>query len=170
MRNPNPFTERQVRFLEAVRERIREINHPDPEIITHDSYEWYVGETKQFGRIPKISFKPESRREEIAQIRQKYGIRKARNTDARLFEAEWNNIMLKAKKAPFTAGYLNQLFAIREQTVADPITLLQRIVMDEYARQVKARREPIHAESDDLRKNQPNNDIRPYDEELAEMQ
>jgi hypothetical protein len=55
VRNPQPFTERQIRFLEAIREKIRQINDPDPDIITHESYEFNIEQTKQFGKIPKIA-------------------------------------------------------------------------------------------------------------------
>ena len=60
IRNPNPFTERQTRLLEAIQKKISEINDPDPEIITHETYEWFTQKTRQFGNIPKISFSPHS--------------------------------------------------------------------------------------------------------------
>ena len=148
LRNPNPFTARQTRLLEAVRERIREINDPDPEIITNESYEFNIEQTKQFGKIPKIRFRPNScyikaelvekaglvdkiRQDQISQIRQKYGIKKARNGLANLFESEWNNIMFKAKKAAFTLAFINQRFSAASQRVADPILGLQQIIMEE---------------------------------------
>ena len=56
---------------------------------------------------------------------------------ARLFEAEWNNIMLKAKKATFTVALINNLFTSNGQQVANPILLLQSIVMAEYNREIK---------------------------------
>ena len=60
LRNPNPFTTRQIKLLEAVRERIRGIDNPDPEIITNESYEFNIEQTRQFGKIPKIRFRPNS--------------------------------------------------------------------------------------------------------------
>ena len=60
MRNPQPFTERQIRILETIREKIQQINDPDPDIITHESYEFHIEQTKQFGKIPKIRFRPNS--------------------------------------------------------------------------------------------------------------
>ena len=184
-RNPNPFTDRQIRFLEAIRERIRKINDPEPEVIIHESYEWHTEQTKQFGLIPKIKFIPhcsqikselvsnagllnEAKDQELKRIRQKYGIRGARNKEARLFESEWNNIMLKAKKATFTLALINQLFASNNQTVADPITLLQQIVIEEYSAQIKVKREGIYGEGkEDKTKNK---EIKSYDEELAEFE
>ena len=157
MRNPNPFTERQIRLLKAVHDKIRQMDDPDPEIIRNETYEWHIQLTKQFGKIPKIRLKPnsgqikadlircagldnESDKEEISQIRRKYGITMARNREARLFEAEWNNIMFKIKKGVFTVGFLNQLFAFNNQPLAEPIKQLQQIVMDEYASQIKPKK------------------------------
>lgn len=121
--------------------------------------------------IKKAGLVDESREEEISQIRQKYGMIKARNSLARLFESKWNNIMLKAKKAVFTAGYINQLLATDQQTVADPIVLLQQIVMDEYAPQIKVKRGLINSfENTKSSKMQENKGIKRYDEELAELE
>ena len=187
IRNPNPFTARQTRLLEAVREKICQINDPDPEIITHESYGWRIEQTKQFGKIPKIRFRPnscqikaeliekaglvdEARQEQISQLRRKYGIRKARNGLANLFESEWNNIMLKVKKATFTLALANLLFSKETETVSVPVALLQQIVMDEYAPRIKGRKEPIHSHFTP-EKSEPHEKggIRPYDEELAEL-
>ena len=57
-RNLNPFTDRQLRLLETVREKIRQLNDPNPEIIHHESFEWFIEQTRQFGKIPKIRFRP----------------------------------------------------------------------------------------------------------------
>ena len=187
IRNPNPFTERQVRLLEALREKIRQIDDPDPDIITHESYDWNIETTRQFGRIPKIRFHPkscqikaeliekaglvdEARQEQISQIRRKYGIRKARNGMANLFESEWNNIMLKAKKATFTLALVNLLFTAEHQIVSDPVTLLQQIVMDEYASRIKERKDTIHPR--DVKRASKSDEIpgiKPYDQELSEI-
>lgn len=185
IRNPNPFTERQIRLLEAIREKIRQIDDPDPDIITHESYDWFIESTRQFGRIPKIRFHPkscqikaeliekaglvdEARQEQISQIRRKYGIRKARNGLANLFESEWNNIMLKFKKATFVAAYINQLFATDQQTIAEPMQLLQSVVMDEYSKQIKAKKDIIH--SKEKLESQENKRVRSYEEELMEVE
>ena len=181
MRNSNPYTNRQIRFLEAIREKLREINDPEPEIITNESYEFHAAQTKQFGKIPKIRFGPnscqikaeiiekagmidESQSEKKAEIRKKYGIREARNSKANLFESEWNNIMLKVKKATFTAAYINQLFATGRQTVSEPIALFQSIVMEEYAGQIKATN-PIETSNP-----RENTVVKSYTDELAELE
>jgi len=109
IRNPNPFTERQTCLLKAVQKKISEINDLDHEIITHESYEWFIEQTKQFGKIPKIRFYPnsclakaeiiekagvvdKSRQQEIAQILENIGIKRPRDKisriRARLFESE----------------------------------------------------------------------------------
>jgi hypothetical protein len=158
IRNSNPFTPRQLRLLEAIQEKIFEINDPEAEIITNESYEWYAEQTKQFGKIPKIRFYPnsclakseiiekaeiidEAKQQENKKLREKLiGIDTPRDKEsriqARLFESEWNNIMLKAKKATFTVGLINQLFCLTQQTISDPVEHLQRIVMDEYSPQI----------------------------------
>ena len=192
-RNPNPFTERQIRLLEAIRERICEINDPDPEVITHETYEWFTEQTKQFGSIPKIRFYPhscltkaeiikkaglvnESRQQEIAQLRENMEIKRPRDKisriNARLFESEWNNIMLKAKKATFTVALINQLFCAAEQTISEPIEHLQNIVMDEYSPQINAKRDDIDGKKKERSgsETQENTGIKPYDEELGEVE
>ncbi|MFC1814106.1 hypothetical protein ACFL03_15590 [Thermodesulfobacteriota bacterium] len=188
MRNPNPFTSRQIRFLEAIREKIREINDPDSEIITNESYTFHSEQTKQFGKITKIRFGPnscqtkaeviekaglidESKNAKKAEIRKKFGLREARNSKANLFESEWNNIMLKVKKAVFTAGYLNQLFATGQQIVSDPIALFQQIVMEEYVEQIKVNKKQIHhPETIKTVETQVISRIRPYDQELEGLE
>ncbi|MFC1789129.1 hypothetical protein ACFLZE_04365 [Thermodesulfobacteriota bacterium] len=185
IRNPQPFTERQIRLLETIREKIRQINDPDPDIITHDSYEFHIEQTKQFGKIPKIKFRPnsgqikariieiaglidESQNDKRAEIRKKFGIKEARNRKANLFESEWNNIMLKAKKATVVAAYINQLFAAHTQTIAKPMYLIQTIIQDEYKDQIKAKKEIIH--SKDKPDTQENKRFRSYEEELMEIE
>ena len=192
MRNPNPFTERQVCLLEAIRKKISEINDPDPEIITHESYEWFTEQTKQFGKIPKIRFYPnscltkaeiiekagllnESRQQEITHLRQKIGIKRPRDKEsrirARLFESEWNNIMLKAKKATFTVALINQLFCSTYQTISEPIEHLQNIVMDEYSPQIKTKRNDINWKEKEKSGSETsqNKNFKPYDEELRKV-
>jgi len=186
VRNLNPLTNRQVRLLEAIREKIRQISDPDPEIIIHESYEFYTESTKHFGKIPKLRFKPrsskikaeivqkaglvdENREAEIAAIREKYGVQKARNGLAMLFESEWNNIMLKLKKSVFVAGYVNQLFATEHQTLSEPTLLIQWIVKNEYAPQIRTKCKPITQGRETAKGKEPEGQ-KSYDEELAEVE
>lgn len=181
MRNQNPFTARQVRLLEAIQGRIQEINNPDPEVITNEGYEFHTEQTKQFGKIPKLRFRPnssrikaeiiisaglidESQKEKKAEIRAQFGIKEARNAKANLFESEWNNIMFKAKKATFTVGLINQLMATDLQPVSTPMALLQSIVMEEYNGQIKTNN-PIQTANP-----KENREIKGYAQELAELE
>jgi hypothetical protein len=164
IRKQNPFTKRQIKFLESIQDKFRKINDPDKPYISHESYSFQIKQTKQFGAIPKILFKPhgtqmkaeiirnagllnESRDKEIDQIRAKMGFvnprDKAYRILARLFESEWNNIMFKTKKATFTMTLINNLFAADCQQVADPVLLLQKIVMDEYNQEIKTNKEEL---------------------------
>jgi hypothetical protein len=188
MRNPNAFTKRQIRLIKAVRDKVREINDPDPEIITDETYEWRYEQTRQFGRIPKIRFKPYSsqvkaelvrqagfidddRERQLERLRLKYGVGSARNKEARLFESEWNNIMFKIKKAAFAVGFINQIFSGSDQKVAEPIRITQEIVLEEFSLQLKARQKPIHvADSDRPAETRKNKGIRPYDQQLAALE
>jgi hypothetical protein len=183
IRKQNPFTKRQLRFLESVQEKIKEINDPDKPYINHESYSFQTKQTKQFGKIPKIVFKPygtqikaeiirnaglvnKSRDKEIDQIRDKMGFVNPRDKNhrifARLFESEWNNIMLKAKKATFIMALINNLFTSGYQQVADPVLLLQEIVMDEYNRGIKIDKKIIQR---DKKSRKPLSE-KSYDEEL----
>ncbi len=167
IRKQNPFTKRQLRFLESIRDKIKKINDPDKPYISHESYSFKVKQTKQFGEIPKIIFKPhgtqikaeiirnaglvnESRDKEIDQIRAKMGFVNPRDKEhrilARLFESEWNNVMFKVKKGAFTLALINNLFAVDCQQVADPVLLLQGIVMNEYNREMKTDEKTIRRE------------------------
>jgi len=188
MRNPKPFTARQIRLLEAIREKIRQINDPDPEVIIIQSFEWRTEQTRQFGKIPKIRFKPyssqikaeivrqaklidETREKEIVQLRRKYGVRAAKNKEARLFESEWNNIMFKIKKATFTVGFLNQLFSESSRKVSDPIHIMQHIVMDEFSPLIKAKREPMGTCDVPKPAETPKNrGLKPYDQQIDELE
>lgn len=164
IRNQNPFTKRQIKFLKSVQNKIREIIDPDKSYISHESYSFIVKTTKQFGKIPKIAFKPngtqtkaeivkkaglvnEPRDKEINQIRLNMGFTNSRDKEhrilARLFESEWNNIMLKAKKGTFTIALINNLFSVNLQQVADPVLLLQDIVMEEYNREIKTEKKIV---------------------------
>lgn len=152
MRSPKPFTSRQIKLLKALNEKLSEIDDPDKEIITHETYFWQIQQTKQFGKIPKIKFSPHScqikaeiirssgliddtRENKLSELRRKYGIKNIRHSQARRFEAEISNIMLKIKKAVYTVGYINHLFT-SENPIATPLALLQEVVIEE-ARDIK---------------------------------
>ena len=80
--------------------------------------------------------------------------------------------MLKAKKAIFTIALINQLFCSMDQTISEPIEHLQDIVMDEYSPQIKAKRDDINGKEKEKSRSetQENTGIKPYDEELAQLE
>ena len=78
--------------------------------------------------------------------------------------------MLKVKKAMFTAGYINHLLATDQQSVAEPITLIQQIVTDEYAPKIKVKRQAIHPNEEEAEENTEKDKIKGYDNELEEME
>jgi hypothetical protein len=145
MRTHNPFTVRQINLLQTLSTKLQDI---DNRLITHISYQWKSQSNRCFGQIPKISFTPHScyvkaqiihdsgihsaiDEQTITLLRKKYGIKKVRYSQARLFESELNNIMLKIKKALHTLAFINNLFSDNDTLVAEPIALLQQIVMEE---------------------------------------
>ena len=157
-RTQNPFTDRQIRLLQAIQAKLREIDNPNKSCVTHESY-WFDDETtKNYGKIPKIRFRPNSqsikagimrsagliesvsaiRKEKLARIKDKIGYearfrpKTDRDRLADLFDKEWNNLMFKAKKAVFTLALLNQSFANGDEPVAEPVVLLQGIVMEKF--------------------------------------
>ena len=182
IRNKNPFTDRQLRLLEAIRAKIQEITDHNPGVIRHDHFEFYTSQTKKYGRIVKIRFPPrstqikselaetaglytEARREKLAEIRTKHAIKTARNTDAMLFEEEWNAIAFKLKKALYTTGLINFMFATDNQALSIPCRLMQEIVMVEYSN-ITAKKESIHTENSETSESM---GIKPYSDELAEF-
>ena len=163
MRNPNPFTKRQIQLLAALRNRLVQITDPDPEIITHESFTWATKATKQFGTIPTIIFKPtgsanrikgeivreakllnQKREEDLINIQLQFGIRARKHKEARLFNAELDNLMFAIKKHTYAAALINKLFATESQKLSDPIQLMQRIIMTEHKATMGQQTAPIH--------------------------
>ena len=66
---------------------------------------------------------------------------------------------------------LSRLFATRSQAVADPVRLLQEIVMEEYAGQTKGPKKPIYDEdSSETANSKESKRIKPYDRQLADLE
>jgi len=188
MRSDTAYTSRQMRLLTAIYDKIHEIDDPDPDVITRDTYDWSIDQTAQFGSIPKIRFSPNAcrlkadivsvaslsdplRAAQIQKIRESYGFKAARNQEARLFDAEWNNIMFKAKKALLIIGILNNLFSREEEVMAKPVDLLQQIILKEKE-QVFRTDKPLADPSvyPKPSKTQEFLNIRGYNEELEELE
>jgi len=143
-------TLKQHRFLEALTNRLKEIDDPNAEIITHDSYEYHSVTLKHFGIIPKLTFKPygkstqrkaeimrkanlndESRQKEITQIRAKFGLKTARDTEnrilARLFESYWNNYWRSIRTALKRIEQAQKLFITdktKNMTISEPMQIM----------------------------------------------
>ncbi len=150
MRPATPFTERQNRFLSALQDRLREMSDPHPKIITHEDFAWEVKQTKRFGRLPTLEFKPykaacrikweviqaagledmdrNQRLDDLAETLE-IPVHCARDRGARLFNAELDNLMFGLKKHLYAVARINALFAREGQTVADPIELMQRMIL-----------------------------------------
>ncbi|MFC1590961.1 hypothetical protein ACFL43_00385 [Thermodesulfobacteriota bacterium] len=186
MRNPNPFTPRQLRLLEAFRNRLVAITDPDPDIITHESYSWASKLTKTFGSIPTIIFKPQGSSNrikaeiiraanltdpgkdlELKKIRKQYGITERKHKEARLFNAEIDQLMFNIKKHIYASAFLNRLFVTKYQKLSDPITLMQNIIMTEFKADLGKKTDPIHNDSPEQQKEE-NETESSYSQELME--
>ena len=187
-RNLNPFTPRQIRFVEAIRNQLCDISDPDSPMITNDDYEWRTETTKEFGKIPKIRFRPfssrtkadivtqagltnKNREEAIDKIREKYGLKKDQFTKARLFESEWNNLMVKALRAIKTVAYLNAMFATPRQTMSDPLKILQDIALTEFSSLNTQSKKPVYPSKSAQSSETPQNKhFKPYSQLLNELE
>ena len=54
-------TESQKAWLDALENRLKKLDDPDPDIITNDYYVWILTNLKGIGKIPKVSFGPHGR-------------------------------------------------------------------------------------------------------------
>ena len=150
------FALKQLRFLKVLTNRLQELDDPNPDVITHDSYEYHETCLKGIGVMPKITFKPygkstqikaeimrsaniddESRKREIDEIRKKYGIKTARDTEtrilARLFESYWNNYWRSIRTALSRIEQAQRLFITnpeRNETISKPMRILIGNVAD----------------------------------------
>lgn len=161
MRNPNPFTPRQLRLLETLRNRLVQITDPDPEIITHESYSWASKVTKNFGTIPTIIFTKNVNRikaeiirdaglsdpdkdHELNKIRKEYGIIERQHKEARLFNAEMDQLMFNLKKHTSAPALINRMFATNQQKISAPIQIIQNAIMTEFKADLGKENVPIH--------------------------
>ena len=144
------FVLKQHQFLKALTNRLQELDDPNPDIITHDSYEYHETNLKGIGVMPKITFKPygkstqikaeimrsaniddESRKKEIDEIRKKFGLKQARDTEtrilARLFESYWNNYWRSIRTALSRIEQAQRLFITnpeRNETISKPMRIM----------------------------------------------
>ena len=147
---PQTRVSKQSLFLSALRSKLVELDDPNPDVITHDSYHYHETTLKGIGTIPKITFTPygqstkikaeilrksnlsnESRQTEIAKIRAKFGLKTARDTQnrilARLFESYWNNYWRSIRTALARIEQAQKLFITtsdKGETISEPMKIL----------------------------------------------
>jgi hypothetical protein len=181
IRNPNPFTLRQQRFIQAILRKLAEISNPK-DYISHESFKFTAKQTVIFGQIPTLIFHPHSnqikaeivrnaglispeRESELEVIRQQYGITARRHNEARLFNSEWDNLMFGLKKHVYAAASINRQFAAKGETISDPINLIQNIILQEY-KDLKSKQAAMIIKNTVQANQAENRRIKPYNEEL----
>ena len=184
VRNRNVFTSRQIKLLQATLEKLKEITDPDPEIITHETFKWHIKQTKQFGKLPALSFKPncnqikaeitrsanltnKTRNTSLQKIRDQFGISDIKNREARLFNSELDNILFAWKKHIYAAALINNFFTAANQTVSEPFVLMQEILKEEYIMLFQPPG-PIHDHGTTQPKTQESRKMRTYEQELLD--
>ena len=184
VRNRNVFTSRQIKLLQAMVEKLKAITDPDPKIITHETFTWQIKQTKQFGKLPAISFKPNCNQikaeitraanltnknhdTSLQKLRDQFGIKNIKNREARLFNSELDNILFAWKKHIYAAALINNFFATNTQTISEPFTLMQEILKDEY-KMLFQNTDPIHDHETTQTETQESIEIKSYEKELLE--
>ena len=131
--NPNPLTHFQAKLLEAIRDKLIEIRDPDKEVLDDRTYEFYLQNTKKFGPIPKIRFKPNAldiKREIMIKagytpVTKQLLYKMQRNASASAFDKHWDAMMSGLIKSAKRIAIFNQTFALSGQEVSDLIKLIQ---------------------------------------------
>ena len=141
-------TTKQALFLQSVTNQLKDMD--DPDIITYDSYVYHETNLKGIGTIPKITFKPygkstqikaeimrkanlddRSKQKKIAEIRTKFGLTTARDTEtrilARLFESHWSNYWRGIRTALNRIEQAQKLFITNtegNETISKPMRIM----------------------------------------------
>jgi hypothetical protein len=134
--NPNPFTQLQIEFLKAIRNKMIEIRNPESEIIQNRDFEFTVECTKKFGAIPKIKFKSNSLeiKKEIMNmigykpVAEKKNWHDLRNAAASNFDKHWDNLMARLVKSGKMLATFNELFSEEGQSISEVIRLVQKCI------------------------------------------
>jgi len=134
--NPNPLTHFQAKLLEAIRDKLIEIRDPDKDVLDDRVYEFYLQNTKKFGPIPKIRFKPNALdiKQEImikagyTPVTKKLSYKMQRNASASAFDKHWDAMMSGLIKSAKRIALFNQTFALDGQEVSDLIKLIQSCI------------------------------------------
>lgn len=142
-RNLSPLTPRQLRIFEALSKKLKDIDDPEKEVLTDESYDFLVSNHEKYGRIVRLRFSPHDSqakadvfREAVTvlsenQVKRRQGktVQEARHSDAMVTEAAFLDLMHKAKKAVFLLAYVNQRFP-------GIIPVLQGVVKEEYSQEL----------------------------------
>ena len=164
--NQNPFTQKQERFLRALKCKLIEIRDPDKEVLDNRSFEFYIEYTKRFGAIPKIRFRPNSCtiKEEIMKdvgykpVAEIKIWKDRRNAAASAFDKYWDNLVFRLVKAGKILATFNQMFTDDNADMSELISLVQRCIIPE-----KVEHKIVY--SNQTQANKP----RSYIKELAEL-
>ena len=150
IRKTQSRTTKQALFLKSLTNQLKDMDDPNPDIITYDSYEYHETNLKGIGTIPKITFKPygkstqikaeimrkanldnQSKQKEIAEIRTKFGLTTARDTEtrilARLFESYWSNYWRGIRTALNRIEQAQKLFITNtegNETISKPMRIM----------------------------------------------
>ena len=141
-------TESQKAWLDALENRLKKLDDPDPDIITNDYYVWILTNLKGIGKIPKVSFGPHGRdtvikadimgnagltssddwQKKKAEIREKFGLKPADTFEnrvlARKFNKFSNDYWIKNRKALTLLQDAQKRFCKPDQPLADPANLI----------------------------------------------
>lgn len=139
VRNKNPFTEKERRFLESLRVELSRIRDPDKEINDCQDFSFILQQTKKFGLIPKIRFRGNAlaTKERIMNeagyepVTELSSWRAKRDAAASAFEKTWDALMFKLVKAGKVMATFNQMLTMEGQAVSELITLVQRCIVPE---------------------------------------
>lgn len=112
------------------------IRDPDKDVLDDRVYEFYLQNTKKFGPIPKIRFKPNALdiKQEImikagyTPVTKKLSYKMQRNASASAFDKHWDAMMSGLIKSAKRIALFNQTFALDGQEVSDLIKLVQSCV------------------------------------------
>lgn len=141
-------TNNQSKWLEALAEKIKEIDDPNPDVIRQDHYEWQLTNLKGIGSIPKISFLPHGRDTQIKAeimrnaglnqgqdwnekkegIRKEKGLKVSEDKEDRMLARSFNNLSIKYWSKVRSAIRLLQeaqmRFCKEGQPLSDPVQLI----------------------------------------------
>ena len=152
---PQTKITKQSLFLSSLNRKLVEFDDPNPDIITHESYEYRETTLSTFGKIPQITFKPYGRNrqikaeimkssgiydpaveKEIAKIRVKYNPKQANIKEATIqekrFDSYWNAYWKSNRRSLKRINQANKLFITNQspnskEQISKPMQILMGI-------------------------------------------